>query len=44
MAKFKPARGKKPAPSMRAAIPCLVVLILGFALLFLLFYYSMKAG
>ena len=39
MAKFKPARtGKKKATSARGAIPCIVFLISGMALLILLFY------
>lgn len=39
MAKLKPARGgkKKPASSVRGAIPCLVLLISGMVLLYLLF-------
>lgn len=43
MAKFKPARGKKAAPKKaRGAIPCIIVLISGMALLILLFYAILK--
>jgi hypothetical protein len=39
MAKFKPARsGKKKTSEVRGAIPCIVFLISGMALLILLFY------
>ena len=43
MAKFKPAGGKKaPAKSARRAIPCLVLVILGIAIMCLLFYLSLQ--
>lgn len=47
MAKFKPARPKgkgsgKPAASARGAIPCVLVLVFGMALLVLLFYAILK--
>ena len=43
MAKFKPARGKKaPRPKARGAIPCIIFLISGMALLILLFYAILK--
>jgi hypothetical protein len=45
MAKFKPAGGKKaPAKSARSAIPCLVLVVLGIALMCLLFYLSLQSG
>ena len=46
VAKFKPAGSKKPkaAQSKRGFIPCLVVLVIGFVLLSLLFYFVMKSG
>ncbi len=46
MAKFKPA-GKKKKTSDRSfagGIPCLILLILGFALISLLFYAVLKSG
>ncbi len=43
MAKFKLAGSKKtPAKSARSAIPCLVIVILGIAIMCLLFYFSLK--
>jgi hypothetical protein len=47
MAKFKPARAKgsgKAAPTARGAIPCILILVLGMALLLLLFYAILKPG
>ena len=45
MAKFKPAGGKKaPAKSVRSAIPCLVLIVLGIVLMCLLFYLSLQSG
>ncbi len=45
MAKFKPAGGKKaPAKSARSAIPCLVIVILGIAIMCLLFYFSLQSS
>ena len=46
MAKFKPARGKKKAgaKSLVNAIPCLVLIILGFSVIMLLFYFGLKSG
>jgi len=47
MAKFKPAGSRKPAgqsSSKRGLIPCAVLILLGFALLFLLFYEILKSG
>lgn len=46
MAKFKPAKGKKnqPAASAKGAIPCLVVILGGMLLLFLLFNAMVKSG
>jgi hypothetical protein len=44
MAKFKPARGKTPAKSNRGAIPCLILLVTVFLLLFLLFYAVLKSS
>ena len=44
MAKFKPARGgkKKPKSSVRAAIPCLILIISAMALMYLLFVSVLK--
>jgi hypothetical protein len=47
MAKFKSAGSKKPtqkAKSARAAIPCLVLIVLGIALMSLLFYLSLQSS
>ena len=44
--KYKLARGKKRGVSPRAqgAIPCLVLIFIGFLLVALVFYYGMKAN
>jgi hypothetical protein len=45
MAKFKPAGSKKaPAKSIRNAIPCLVLLVLGIVIMCLLFYFSLSSS
>ena len=46
MAKFKPAGSKKatPAKSARRAIPCLILIVLGIAIMCLLFYLSLQSG
>ena len=47
MAKFKPAGSRKPAgqsSSNRGLIPCAIVILSGFVLLFLLFYEILKSG
>jgi hypothetical protein len=45
MAKFKPARGKKPAATPRPnAIGCIIVIALLFVLLFVMMYYTVKSG
>ena len=46
MAKFKPVGGHKPraARSNRSAIPCFILILAGFALVFLLFYEILKSG
>lgn len=45
MARFKPVRGKKSAPAQRAnAIGCVLLLVLGFLLLFVMMYYTIKQG
>ena len=46
MAKFKPAGSSKklPAKSARAAIPCLILVLLGIAGMCLLFYLSLQSG
>jgi hypothetical protein len=44
MAKFKAARGRKPGPQRPNAIGCIVLLVLLFALVYLVMYYSMKGG
>jgi hypothetical protein len=47
MAKFKPAGSKKskPAPdSKRGLLPCALIVALGFALIFWLFYLVLRSG
>jgi hypothetical protein len=46
MAKLKPAGGvkKTPAKSARSAIPCLILVVLGIALMGFLFYLSLQSG
>jgi hypothetical protein len=46
MAKFKSAGSKKAAPakSNRAAIPCLILVVLGITLMSLLFYFSLQSN
>jgi hypothetical protein len=44
MAKFKPARGRKPAAKRPSAIGCIVLLAFLFALLYAVMYYSVKPG
>ena len=47
MAKFKSASSKKTSEkvkSARAAIPCLVLVALGVALICLLFYFSLQSN
>lgn len=42
MGKFKPARRKTKKPPTRGAIPCIVFMLAGMALLLLLFYSILK--
>jgi|HubBroStandDraft_4_1064222.scaffolds.fasta_scaffold1040891_2 hypothetical protein len=46
MGKYKPpgSRKAKGGPSKRGAIPCFIVILAGFALMFLLFYEVLKSG
>ncbi len=45
MAKFKPKRAKAaPKSSNKAAIPCLLLVLAGIALVCLLFYFSLQSG
>ena len=47
MAKFKPAGSKKTkaAPdSKRGLLPCALIVVLGFALIFWLFYLVLRSG
>lgn len=46
MAKFKSAGSRKTAPakSARSAIPCLILILLGIALMCLLFYFSLQSS
>jgi hypothetical protein len=46
MAKYKPVRPRRPstAKSNRALIPCAILILGGFALIFLLLYEVMKSG
>jgi hypothetical protein len=43
MAKFKPARGKrKAAGSPPAALPCVILILVGMALIMVFLYFVMK--
>lgn len=44
MAKFKASRSATKKKSIKQALPCLFLILLGFALLFLLFYYVLKSS
>jgi hypothetical protein len=46
MAKYRPARPRRTASakSNRGLIPCAIVILLGFALIFLLMYEVLKSG
>ena len=46
MGKYKLARGKKrgAAPRAQGAIPCLVLIFIGFLLVAAVFYYGMKVN
>jgi hypothetical protein len=44
MGKFKPARAKKKGASSRGAVPCLILLVSGIALISLLFYAILKSA
>jgi hypothetical protein len=46
MAKFKPARGRKPAPAAGRpqAIGCVIVLLALFAFVYMVMYYAIKQG
>jgi hypothetical protein len=46
MARFKPA-GSKKAPAVKSArglVPCAIIIVLGFAVVFWLFYEVLKSG
>ncbi|HEX5431762.1 MAG TPA: hypothetical protein VFW83_07340 [Bryobacteraceae bacterium] len=46
MARFKPVGSRKPkaAPAKSGLIPCMVLLIAGFGLIFLLLYAVLRSG
>jgi hypothetical protein len=45
MAKFKPVRrGGKRAPAPKAGLPCVILVILGMALLMLIMFYVMTSS
>lgn len=46
MARFKPAGSRRTGPSRssKGLIPCVILIILGFALIFLLMYEVLKSG
>jgi hypothetical protein len=46
VAKYRPAGSKKPkqASNTRAALPCLIVIVLGITLVCVLFYFSLQSG
>lgn len=44
MAKFKPARGRKPVKQRPNAIGCILLLVLLFGLFYAVMYYAIKPG
>ena len=42
MAKFKPARGRKPAPRRPNAAGCILLLLLLFGLIYAVMYYAVR--
>jgi hypothetical protein len=44
MAKFKPARGRKPAAQRPNAIGCILLLAVLFGVIYAVIYYSVKPG
>jgi len=42
MAKFKPAKGKKPSALPNRGLPCVILLIVAMALLLLFVFFVMK--
>jgi hypothetical protein len=44
VAKIKPAKGKKSKPSNWRAVPCLILIVTGIALIGLLFYGILRSG
>jgi hypothetical protein len=44
MAKFKPVKAKKKTPPARGAVPCIILLIGGMALLTLLFWAILRSS
>ena len=45
MAKYKPVKSKKGKPSnLRGLIPCGLLILGGFAIIFLLFYLVLRSG
>ena len=44
MAKYKAAGMRRQKTSARSAVPCLVILVIGFGIVFLLFYLGMQSG
>jgi hypothetical protein len=44
MARFKPARGRKPVQQRPNAIGCILVLVLLFALMYAVMYFAVKPG
>ncbi len=44
MAKYKAAGTRRPKSTPRSAVPCLVIIAVGFGIVFLLFYLGMQSG
>ena len=44
MARFKPARGRKPVAKRPNAIGCILLLVILFAFVYAVMYYSVKRG
>lgn len=44
MAKYRASKSRAKKKSSKGAIPCVILILSGFALLFLLFYYVFKSS
>jgi hypothetical protein len=44
MARYKRPKASRPPASARGALPCVILLVLGFGLVFFVFYLSLKGS